>query len=117
MNGKLWPLWKLYKLIKKRRMSIDQVVNVVEIAIHKLPHMEILYIQAKDQAEKMQHTIQRLANHIKTLELKISILDKTALSCEQECKRTEQQKCKNLLIKRWIRTVEWLSEFIIIYIN
>jgi post-segregation antitoxin (ccd killing protein) len=79
--------------------------------------MENLYRQAKDQAEKMQHTIQRLANDIKTLELKISILDKTALSCEQECKRTEQQKCKNLLIKRWIRTVEWLSEFIIIYIN
>jgi DNA-binding transcriptional regulator LsrR (DeoR family) len=37
-NGNTWPLWKLYKeLIKKRGMSIVQVVNVVEIAIHKLP--------------------------------------------------------------------------------
>ena len=47
-NGKLWPFLKLYKeLIKKRRMTIEQVVNVVEIAIHKLPYMESLYQQAK----------------------------------------------------------------------
>jgi hypothetical protein len=46
-------------------MSIEQVVNVVEIAIYKLPHMETLYRQAKDQAEKMQCTIQRLANDIR----------------------------------------------------
>jgi hypothetical protein len=45
-------------------MSIEQVVNAVEIAIHKLPYMKSLYRQAKDQAEKMQHTIQRLANDI-----------------------------------------------------
>jgi chromosome segregation ATPase len=91
-DGKLGPFLKLYKeLIKKRRMTIEQVVNAVEIAIHKLPHMETLYIQAKDQAEKMQRTIERLANDIKALEHKISILDKIALSSEQECKRTEQQ--------------------------
>jgi hypothetical protein len=47
-NGKIWPLWKLYKeLIKKRGMSIEELVNVVEIAIHKLPYMENLYGQAK----------------------------------------------------------------------
>jgi hypothetical protein len=91
-NGKIWLLWKLYKeLIKKRRMSIEQVVNVVEIAIHKLPHMETLYVQAKDQAEKMQRTIQRLANDIEVRKNKISILDKTTFSSEQDCKRTEQQ--------------------------
>jgi hypothetical protein len=39
----------------------------------------------------MQHTIQRLANDITALEHKISILDKIALSSEQECKRIEQQ--------------------------
>jgi hypothetical protein len=72
-------------------MTIEQVVNVVEIAIHKLPHMETLYIQAKDQAEKMQHTVQRLANDIRALERKISILDKIAFSSEQDCKRKEQQ--------------------------
>ena len=47
-NGKIWIFWKLYEeLIKKKRMSIAQVVNVVEIAIHKLPYMESLYQQAK----------------------------------------------------------------------
>ena len=42
-SGKLVPFLKLYKeLIKKKGMSIAQIVNVVEIAIHKLPHMETL---------------------------------------------------------------------------
>ena len=72
-------------------MSIEQVTNTLEIAIHKLPHMESLYKQAKEQAENMQHTIQRLANDIEARENKISILDKIAFSSEQECKRTEQQ--------------------------
>ena len=40
---------KLYEqLIKEKGMSVDQVFNVVEIAIHKLPYMESLYGQAKD---------------------------------------------------------------------
>jgi len=91
-NGKIWPVWKLnQRLVKKKRMSIEQVVNSVEIAIHKLPYMETLYRQAKDEAEKMQRTIQRLANDIAGLEHKISILDKTAFSCEQERMRTEQR--------------------------
>jgi len=91
-NGKLWTFLKLYKeLIKKRRMSIDQVVNAVDIAIHKLPYMESLYRQAKDQAEKMQHTIQRLASDVATLQCKISLLDKTAFSIEQDCGRKHQE--------------------------
>ena len=41
-NGKVWIILKLYKeLIKKRRMSIEQVTNVIGNAIHKLPYMEI----------------------------------------------------------------------------
>jgi hypothetical protein len=83
---------KLYKeLIKKRRMSIEKVANVVEIAIDKLPYMEGLYEQVKDQVEKMQHTIQRLANDIEARKNKLSILDKIAFSSEQECRRKEQQ--------------------------
>jgi hypothetical protein len=82
---------KLYKeLIKKRRISIEQVVNVVEIAIYKLPHMEGLYEQVKEQVKNMQCTIQRLENDIETRKNKISILDKTALSIELYCKRKEQ---------------------------
>lgn len=91
-NGKIWIILKLYKeLIKKRRMGIEQVVNAVDIAIHKLPYMENLYRQAKDEAEKMQHTIQRLASDIAALQCKISILDKIAFTFEQECKRIEQR--------------------------
>jgi hypothetical protein len=90
-NGKLEPFLKLYKeLIKKRHMSIEQVVNVVEIAIYKLPHMESLYEQVKEQVKNMQCTIQRLENDIETRKNKISILDKTALSIELYCKRKEQ---------------------------
>jgi hypothetical protein len=39
----------------------------------------------------MQRMIQRLANDISTSEYKISILDKTVFSCQQERKRTEQR--------------------------
>ncbi len=80
-------------------MSRKQVVNAVDTAIHKLPCMENLYRQAKDQAEKMQHTIQRLANDERALEYKISILDKTAFSSEQECRR-KNNRYRNLVIKR-----------------
>jgi predicted transcriptional regulator len=89
-NGNTWPVWKLYKqLVKKRGMSIAQVVNVVEIAIHKLPHMETLYKQLKDEVDKLQCTRQVLANDIEALKYKISILDKTAFSIEQDYKRKE----------------------------
>ncbi|HZA64772.1 MAG TPA: hypothetical protein VE573_17985, partial [Nitrososphaeraceae archaeon] len=90
-DGKIWPFWKLYRLMKEKDMSRKQVVNAVDTAIHKLPYMENLYEQAKDQVEKMQCTLQRLANDIWALEYKISILDKTAFSCEQDCKIKEQQ--------------------------
>ena len=72
-------------------MSKEQVVNVVEIAIHKLPYMENLYRQAEEETEKMQGTIQRLTNDIVARKHKISTLDKTAFSIELECKRTEQR--------------------------
>jgi DNA-binding CsgD family transcriptional regulator len=91
-NGNTWPLWRLYQeLIEKKHMKIAQVVNVVEIAIHKLPYMESLYRQFKDQAEKMQRTIQRLSNDIAAKEYKISLLDKIAFTSEQDGKRTEQR--------------------------
>jgi hypothetical protein len=90
-------------------MNIEQVVNVVEIAIHKLPYMESLYQQAKDQAEIMQGTIQRLANDIRALECKLSLLDKIAFSYEQECRRKHQEiqdltTQKNRL-EKWITNI------------
>jgi DNA-binding CsgD family transcriptional regulator len=91
-NGKIWPVWKLYqRLVKKNGMSIEQVVNAVEIAIHKLPYMETLYRQIKDEVDKMEHTRQVLINDIEARKHKISTLDVIAFSSEQECKRTEQR--------------------------
>jgi hypothetical protein len=72
-------------------MSIEQVVNVVEIAIHKLPHMESLYRQIKDEVDKLQYTRQSLVNDIEARKHKISILDRIAFTSEQDCKKTEQQ--------------------------
>jgi hypothetical protein len=72
-------------------MTIEQVVNAVDTAIYKLPYMENLYRQIKDEVDKIQYTRQSLVNDITALELKISILDKIAFSSEQDCKRTEQQ--------------------------
>ena len=90
-NAKIWPVWKLYqRLVKKRRMSIEQVVNAVDIASHKLPHLESLYEQVKDEIDKLQYIRQGLLNNIAALKYKILTLDKTAFSIEQDCKRKEQ---------------------------
>jgi hypothetical protein len=75
-NGELGPFLKLYKLMKKEDIGIVKVMRAVDFAGDKLPYMENLYRQAKDQAEKMQRTVQRLENDIRALEYKISILHK-----------------------------------------
>jgi hypothetical protein len=55
-NGKIWPLWELYyQLIEQRGMNMEQVANVVDTAIDRLPYMESLYEQAKDEVGKMQY--------------------------------------------------------------
>jgi hypothetical protein len=70
-NGKIWIVLKLYKeLIKKRRMNIEQVVNAVDTAIHKLPYMESLYRQIKDEVNKLQYTRQSLVNDIEAKNIK-----------------------------------------------
>src|SRR5215213_4953002 len=91
-NGKLRPFLKLFRqLIKEKGMSVEQVVNFIDIASNRLPYMESLYEQAKEQVDKLQYTIQGLLRNIDALKYKISLLDKTAFICEQDCKRTEQQ--------------------------
>src|SRR5215208_1263810 len=77
--------------MKEKAMSIEKVANVVAIAIDKLPYMESLYEQVKEQVERMQYTRQGLVNDIEARKHKISILDATAFSSEQECMRKEQQ--------------------------
>ena len=82
---------KLYRLMKKKGMSIEQVVNAVYAAIHKLPYIENLYEQVKEQVEKMQRTRQGLGNAIEERKKKIPLLDNIIFSSEQDCKRKEQQ--------------------------
>ncbi len=107
-NGKIWPFWNLYRqLIKQKGMSIEQVVNVIDTAVNRLPHMESLYKQAGDETQNMQNTRQHLLNDMKALEYKISILDKTAFSCEQECRRKEQQLQE--LVEKKNRLEKWIA--------
>jgi hypothetical protein len=56
--------------------------------------MDSLYVQVKDEVDNMQRTRQRLVNDIQSREYKISILDKTAFSSEQECRRIKQELCE-----------------------
>jgi len=53
--------------------------------------MDSLYEQVKDQVDKMQRTRQGLVDDIADLERKLSVLDKTAFSTEQEGMRIEQR--------------------------
>jgi len=91
-------------------MSIEQLANAVEIAVNRLPHMESLYIQAKDQAKKMQCTIQRLASDIRAFELKISILDKIAFSIEQDYRR-KHQEIQELIAQKY-RIEKWIANIL-----
>jgi hypothetical protein len=53
-RGKLPSLLKLYdELALKRGMTIEQIANVVEISLHKLPYMESLYEQAKREVDRL----------------------------------------------------------------
>jgi hypothetical protein len=97
-NGKLGPFLKLYKqLIKQNGMSIAQVVNAVDIDIHKLPYMESLYKQAKEEVDKMQRTRLQLDNSLHTLNDEIAnakeLLNSYHILCER--KREESEHLNN----------------------
>jgi coenzyme F420-reducing hydrogenase delta subunit len=109
-NGKTWRLWNLYKqLIKEKGMGSEKVANAVDIASNKLPHMDILYRQVKEEVENLQRIRQGLINDIEALKYKISLLDKIAFSCEQESRRTEQQiqelTVQKDRLEKWIANV------------
>jgi hypothetical protein len=70
--------------------------------------MESLYGQVKGEVDNIQCTIQHLSNDIHALEYKLSILDKTAFFCEQDCKRTEQQL--QLLAAQKDRLEKWIAK-------
>jgi hypothetical protein len=56
--------------------------------------MEALYGQVKEQVDNMQRTRHYLSKHIQALKNKISILDATAFSCEQDSGE-KNKNCKN----------------------
>jgi hypothetical protein len=47
MQGQKANLKLFDELARNRGMSIEQIANVVEISLHKLPNMESLYDQAE----------------------------------------------------------------------
>jgi hypothetical protein len=81
----------IQELIEKRGMSREQVVNAGDISIHKLPHMDNLYRQVKDEVDNLHRIRHGLINDIAARKNKILVLDKIAFSSEQECKRKEQR--------------------------
>jgi hypothetical protein len=42
--------------MKEKAVSIERLVNAVDIASNKLPYMESLYEQVKEQVDNMQCT-------------------------------------------------------------
>ena len=50
-------------------MSIETSSNAVDIATNKLPYMESLYKQVKEEVDKLQHTRQRLVNDIEDFKI------------------------------------------------
>ena len=88
--------------MKKKGMSIEQVASTVYAAIHKLPYIENLYEQVKEQVEKMQCTRQGLANDIEERKKKISLLD-ISYSLLNKIAREKNNKYKNLMTK----SIDW----------
>jgi chromosome segregation ATPase len=72
-------------------MSVDQVVNVVDIAIHRLPYMESLYGQVKEQVDRMQYKIQQLENYLHKLKEEIASAKSLLNSYHTLCERKRQE--------------------------
>jgi hypothetical protein len=69
IEDKIFSLSKLYQeLVTKRRMSIEAVANVVDIALDKLPSMEEHLDQAIRAAARKQEKVEYLENRIRFLE-------------------------------------------------
>lgn len=68
LGDRIFSFFKLYKeLIIKRGMTIERVANIVEIALDKLPYMETLYEQAKNETDRLRGKRDYLENRIRTL--------------------------------------------------
>jgi hypothetical protein len=69
IKGRIFSLSKLYReLVIKRGMSLEAEADVVDTALHELPHMESLLDQATRAAAREQEKVDYLENRIRTLE-------------------------------------------------
>ena len=72
-KGKLSSLLKLFdELAVNRGMSIEQIANVVEISLHKLPNMESLYDRAKREVERLEEKRDYLLFNISSLKKELA---------------------------------------------
>ena len=72
-KGKLSSLLKLFdELAVNRGMSIEQIANVVEISLHKLPNMESLYDQAKREVDRLEEKRDYLLFNINSLKKELA---------------------------------------------
>jgi transposase len=72
-KGKLSSLLKLFdELAVNRGMSIEQIANVVEISLDKLPNMERLYDHAKREAERLVEKRDYLLFNINSLKKELA---------------------------------------------
>ena len=91
-NGKIWVLVELYQnLMKNRGMSIEQVVNAVDTAANKLPYMEDLHRQVKEEVDDLKDRKLYLLKDVDYLSAKVSRLQETVYSLEQNCRRKAEQ--------------------------
>jgi hypothetical protein len=89
-SGEIWVIVELYKnLIENRGMNIEQVVNAVDTAANRLPYMEDLYRQAKEEVDNLKDRKLYLLKDVDFLSAKISRLKETIYSLEQNCRRKE----------------------------
>jgi hypothetical protein len=74
-KGKLSLLLKLFdELARNRGMSIEQIANVVEISLHKLPYMESLYDQAKREVDRLEEKRDYMLFNINSLKKELAQL-------------------------------------------
>jgi hypothetical protein len=72
------------ELARNRGMSIEQIANVVEISLHKLPYMESLYDQAKREVDRLEEKRDYVLFNINSLKKELAQL-KEEEKDKEEC--------------------------------
>jgi hypothetical protein len=73
-------------------MNIEQVGNVVDIAASKLPYIESLFEQAKEEVDNLKDRKLYLLKDVDFLSARVSRLQETVYSLEQNCRRRKAEE-------------------------